>query len=162
MKILHILFIQLISISLLGQNPSDHIESKKNNQLSKFYILEEVWAPNSPKRWKTNDTPSFLQIEGQEAALHSRWRDHHRFVFGEIDGLDISDQEQGKGFDFFIRGREWSIGKLINIEIMERDNGEIIIHVFRKLGGSNGEIYFSARHASSKEKKNIIDYWNQN
>jgi len=162
MKGLNILILCLISSYLFGQNSPNSDTTNQNITISKFYILDEVWTPNSQQRWKTDDTPNFLQIQGKEAVLSSRWRNNSRFIFGEIDGLNIDSEGPNQTIKFYIRGREWSIGRIASIEIVEENSGTAIIHVYNKLGGGKSEIFYTAHKASIDEINLVRDYWGGN
>ncbi len=151
----------LIACLLLSQSYFSQIH-QTDSTLSKgvqsaFFILDETWAPNNPLRFKTDETPNYIQLEGMKAVICSRTRRSDLFIEGEIDAYSITEEEGQKITRFFIRGKERSNGKVVSIEIFEKESGEILIHVFQKLGSY--DTYFSAHVASTSEKKEIDEYW---
>jgi hypothetical protein len=127
------------------------------DSVSKLYILDETWTPDNAMRFSTDDSPNYIQMEGAHAVVCSRSRKSSLFIEGEIDGLEINEETEVKKTTFFVRGRERSIGKLVSVEIIENSSGEIIIHVFQKLG--KYDTYFSAHSSSDIEKDQIVEYW---
>lgn len=134
------------------------IDSVKNEQkISKLYILDETWDSNSPKRFKMDNLPNYIQIEGNQGVLISRSRSTCSFLEGEIDGLKVTTENGMNIIRFFIRGRSRSIGKIASFEIYEKQDNNYEIHYYNKLG--DWDVYYSSHEASPEEKKKIIQYW---
>lgn len=151
------LFLLFIFSSSLSYGQVDTSSTKYD--ISGFYILDQAWFPRRLEKYDTDDSPNYIQMEDGYALVCSRYRNRSILIEGEIDGLEVVENKDRKTTSFFIRGKVWSIGKILSIKITEKKNGEITILIYEKLG--MGEVYFSAHHASTSEVKAIVEYWNR-
>ena len=146
------IFLLLIVISFSGLSQStEQVEEK-----TMFYIFDETWHPNK-SHFKTDASPNYLEVSGNEAVICNRSRKESFFMEGEVQDFEQFIDKDQKTTRFFIRGKNRSLGKIISIEVIEKNSGEIIVHVFQKLG--KYDKYFSAHNAKSDEKEAIKAYW---
>lgn len=155
MRSIFILTTVLITLSSFAQTNS----TISQDSISAFYILDETWRPNSAKRFETDNSPNYLQVQDGYAIICSRSRNNSLFIEGEVDGLEVTQEGRDKVISFYIRGRNWAVGKLLSVEIIKKETGETVIHVYRKLG--TYDTYYSAHPAFKSEKNEILKYWNE-
>lgn len=134
-------------------------DSIKSNTLSSFYILEDIRSTSGPKVFATDESPNYLQVQNNEVALLSgRFRANSFYLLGVIDGWKETIDRKGNAItSFFVRGRERSIGELMSFEIITDKDGDVVIHYFKKTGGT--DVYFNAHLANIKEIETIKKYW---
>lgn len=151
-----VLFIILFCVhSIHAQSDTTQI----NDSISGFYILDEVWSPGKSQRYKTDESPNYIQIEEGAAVVCSRFRGKSIFIEGKVNEAKLVHRAGEVITSFFIRGDVWSIGKIMSVQITEKKNGDIIILLYQKLG--MGEAYFSAHKATKEEINAIKNYWDR-
>ena len=75
-----------------------------------------------------------------------------------MDGLKESvDKKGAEVTSFFVRGKERSIGMLMSFEIIKSPTGELVVHYYKKTGGT--DVYFNAHEATQTEIEAIKKHW---
>lgn len=155
-----LVIISLFSLSCINSSfAQDSIpDSLSNEVFSVLYILEDLKSTSGPKLFPVDESPNFLQVDGEEALLSGRFRGNTFYLLGAVDGFKESVDRKGADItSFFVRGRERSIGMLMSFEIIKSPTGEVVVHYYKKMGGT--DVYFNAHAATLEEIEAIKKYW---
>jgi len=77
-------------------------------------------------------------------------------IFGDMDGFKTITNDEGKKvIQFYVRGSEFHIGRIMSFEIIINSDNDYTIHYFSKHEGR--DVFFTARFPTGQEEKNIND-----
>ena len=146
MKLFIVTLIIFCSHLTIAQN--DSIQSEEST-IHKVYILDMVWKSPGNRKFETDGIVNYLIIKDNVVTLFCESREE-RFVY-ESPYIEFSVEADCSSYLYkFIGERNYKIPARPSFEILEEDQGEVLITVFPVMGGGE-KTFFKAHSASKKE-----------
>lgn len=130
---------------------------KKDSMVNEFIVFDQVWYDlNTSKKYNTDNSPHFLQIENGYGIMHSLFRGLNVFIEGPLENYTVSIVDSVTITRFFIKGTNRALGNYANVEVYQYKNGKIEVHAGTSVV-NNGQVEVRSNTAKINGKKEIRD-----
>ncbi len=116
-----------------------------------LYSFEKLYTPHSAN---IHPASGYLHIYEDMAVIHGNSRGVDYFIYGEVRNFKKKMKSEKFFTSFYVQGQKVSLGKVSSFEIFENDEGQIIVHFFKKLGDL--DVFFIAKQHDTSEITSLL------